>query len=891
MHRSFHAIPPLTLKSGEIVNAVYGFTSFLMKSLTAFKPDYIALTFDRKAPTFRHEAFADYKATRVKAPDELYAQFPLVKEMAAAFDIPIFELDGYEADDLIGTLGKQAAKEHLRSIIITGDLDTLQLVDDDISVYTMSRGLSDSVLYDEKAVQERYGLRPDQMIDYKGLRGDVSDNIPGVKGIGEKTASDLLQKFGTLEKVIAAAKALDPAIKPRIANLIREQEDTAKLSKELATIDCDAPIEITWEKIAFSPLDKEQIASVFKRFEFNSLLNRLDELASRLATAMVSTSSSPTSPVPKPKAAAKYSVIANRSAFDKFTKRLAKEKSFAFDLETSQDGQLAAASFAWQDNEAYSLDLQAKEAGGWLESLKGIWEDEKIGKAGQNLKASVKLLSTLGIKLRGQLFDTLIASYLLHPEERQHTLEKLSLRELGYQKTSKADLEAGQKQMDFGQTDQKAFFAYTAENADVIWRAKEHLARQMSERGLEKLFETIEMPLIPVLAAMEEKGILIDEKRLSVLEKKLAKTKRILEKEIYEMAGEEFNIASPKQLQTILFEKLEISSDGLARTKTGISTAEDELQKMLELHPIIALIQKHRETSKLLSTYILPLPKLADKEGAIHSNFQQAVAATGRLSSTDPNLQNIPTRTEEGKLIRSAFIARPGKVLLGFDYSQIELRLAAHISGDEKMIAAFVSGQDIHRITAAEINGITEEEVTAAMRREAKATNFGILYGQGPHGLAQAAGIPYAKAKDFIAAYFESYPDIRKMVDGFIKDAKEKGYAETMFGRRRYIPEINSPSGIIRRSGERMAINTPIQGSAADLIKKAMVEIYQAILSEDSRISLLLQIHDELIFEVDKGREKEYIAPISDIMENTVSGLKVPIKVEWAAADDWGGLK
>jgi DNA polymerase-1 len=926
IHRSFHALPPtMKNKKGEVVNAVYGFTSFLLKALLEFKPDFVALTLDRKAPTFRHEAFKEYKAQRVKAPDELYEQIPLVKEVATAFNIPIFEQDGYEADDLIGTICKkinvlnQKKGTLIESIIITGDLDTLQLVNDEVKVYTMSRGLADSVVYDIEAVKERFNLSPEQMIDYKALRGDTSDNIPGVKGIGEKTASELLKKFKTLdllysylEKDLARA---EKELRPKVFQALREHKQEAYLAKELVTIFCEAPLSLNLEELSFS-FNLETVMTVLGELEFRSLIGKVKEVANgRIKENKQSNQSNKnnqndfTDKFIRNNNLFNYQLIDNEEKFQSFLKKLKKQKQFVIDSETSSldpiTTEILGLSFAWQEGEAYYLDLQnsndlqaktlfnyqeAKNNHSWLEQIRPILENEDIKKIGHNIKFDFRVLKNRGIILRGLYIDTMIASYLLHPENHQHNLDALIFNEFAFEKINHDDLlGVGKEKLSFSQVAKERMAIYSCEDADWTNRLWPKLWERIKKEKLEELFKTIEMPLIPVLAEMEDNGILINVSCLKKLEQELALKLKKLEQEIQDLAGEKFNVNSTKQLKEILFEKLQLSSKGIKKTKTGFSTAADELAKIKDLHPIVPLLQEYRELNKLYTTYITSLPELINiKTGRLHTSFNQTITATGRLSSTDPNLQNIPVRTDLGKKIREAFVARPGYKLLSLDYSQIELRLAAHMSGDKKMIQAFKDNLDIHTLTAAEINGVSLEEVTSSMRREAKAVNFGILYGQGPHGLSQNANIPYGQAKNFIDKYFQVYEGVRKFIDKTIAQAAKTGYSETLFGRVRYLPDINSEAVQIRRAAERTAINTPLQGTAADIIKLAMINIFKSIIIDNKEeISLLLQVHDELIFEVKTDKINNYQPRLKELMESVIT-LKVPLIVEGVVSDNWG---
>ncbi|MGI6373923.1 MAG: DNA polymerase I [Patescibacteria group bacterium] len=890
IHRSFHALPPtLRTKSGQLVNAVYGFSSFLLKALKEFSPDYVVLTLDKPGPTFRHEVYEEYKATRVKAPDELYEQIPLVKEVAQAFNIPILELTGFEGDDLIGTICELTKSQtDLTKIIITGDLDTLQLVGPQVKVYTMSRGLNDSVLYDEAKVQERYGLTASQIIDYKALRGDVSDNIPGVKGIGEKTAQELLATFGSLAGVYQAVAKNDPRLKPRILGLLQTHQADAFLSQELATINLQAPIKFSLPAQVFAEFSKDQVFTLFSRLEFKSLLTKVRGLHTQLNpqdSAATESLSLPSKPG--------YQLINTEAQLKSLLTKLKTRTSITINLATNHSDPLEATllgiSFAWQEQKAYFVPAQAS----YLAKLKPFLESAKLKKSGHNLKFAWRVLAQQEIFLQGLFLDTLIAAYLLNPGHQQTDLDNLIFSELGLERDysfKSSSSSATQLSLLAQDLDLEKLSLKTNEEADLIARLAKILEKKLTAKKLWQLFSEIEIPLLSVLGKMENRGINFNPQPLNLLNQQVTKKLNSLEKNIQRLAGENFNLNSPKQLQRILFEILELPTENIKKTKTGFSTAEEELEKLNDVHEIVPELREYRELNKLQTTYLNSLPKEVNpRTGRIHSNFNQTITTTGRLSSSSPNLQNIPTRTSEGQKIRQAFIPAPGCLFLSFDYSQIELRLSAHLSGDKKMIAAFINQEDIHTATAAEINHLPPSEVTKNMRREAKAINFGILYGQGIHGLSQATGLSYYQANEFIKRYFAAYPKIKLMVNNFIKQAQETGQALTMFGRQRPLPEINSQIPSLRRSAERMAINTPIQGAAADLIKLAMIKIDDLINDHPEEINLILQIHDELIFEVKQDRLDFYAPQLKKIMESLVN-LQVPIIAEESRGNNWGDL-
>ena len=931
IHRSFHALPPtIQTKKGEPTNAVYGFTSVLIKAIKDFRPEYIILTLDKKGPTFRHIEYKEYKAKREKAPDELYSQFPRVKEIARAFGVPIFEKSGFEADDLIGTIAK-TVDGSIDKVILTGDMDTLQLIDESTKVCTMSRGMSDSVIYDAPAVFEKYGIRVEQVIDYKALRGDPSDNIPGVRGIGEKTAVEILKNFENLDNVYyfledkgekipknILKNDLENVFSERIKNLLIEHKEDAFLSRSLATIKLDVDLKLDLEKAKFRDLKMDKILDLFSELEFKTLLPRVQELSGN------NKSEESIDKFARNKKSFNYKIIEEEKDFKKFLLELEKQKHFSFDTETTGfdpiTSDLLGISFSWLKGEAFYLvvrnieKVEVKEelnlfnysesesekqkanivAHPWLEKLKPIFEDKKIKKCAHNMKFDMRVMMNNGVNVSGIDFDTMLASYLLNSGSRQHNLDVVTFSELGFEKiSSKELLGMGKEKKTFAELDTERLGIYSCEDADFTERLRVKLSKEIKKNGFLDLLSDIEIPLVSILANMEENGIELDVKFLNKLSKSTHKTLSAIEEKIWKEAGGEFNINSTKQLKEVLFERLQISTFGISKTKTGFSTSADELEKLKDEHEIIPLIQEYRELNKLTTTYIDSLPELVnEKTGRIHTSYNQAVAATGRLSSTNPNMQNIPVKTELGRSIRRAFVAGKNKVLLALDYSQIELRVAAHLSNDAKMIKAFRDGADIHSSTAAEINGVALEDVTKEMRREAKAVNFGILYGQGSHGLSQNADISYARAKEFIDQYFQVYFSIRKYLDKTIEDARKNGYVETMFGRKRSLPEINSSMAMVRKSAERMAINTPIQGTAADMIKKAMVDVYDYISKEYKKeeVKMLLQVHDELLFEVEEEKVEKIEKEIKEIMGNIVE-LKVPLLLDSKIGKNWEEMK
>ncbi len=884
VHRAYHALPPLTTKSGEVVNAVYGFTATLLSVLEKFKPEYVAASFDLAVPTFRHKAYKEYKANRVKAPDELYAQIPMVKGVVQAFGIPIYEMEGFEADDVVGTVAKAAEKEGLNVIIVTGDMDTLQLVTDHISVFTMRKGINDTVVYDVAGVTEKYGFTPEQLPDYKGLRGDASDNIPGVKGIGEKTATELLKQFTTLEGVYEHLGDIKGAIREKL----EQDKMMAIQSKMLGTIRIDVPVSIDLSMCVFdAETRREDMRAALSRFEFFSLLKRLpgEERGG---------SQKKNEKREKKVRDKKYEKV-SRGEIANFFKELdgAQKISFVLDWEGSVPyrGVLKGIAVSTKAGHARYV-LWSEDVSREIQVLLSLSGVKKIG---YNIKEAFQILGTRGIiPDTKSMVDILLLAYLLQ-ESADLSLERLVLVGLAEEVSF-----SGAQETLFALGDESTLTPreeMICEKASVIWKLYEIFEEKMQQvsatqengKTVRTVFESIEMPLVPILAKMEECGVQFDgvvfEGIAETIDGKIGQ----LENKIYELAGMRFNINSTKQLREILFEKLQISTEAIKKTKTGFSTASSELQKIKEEYEIAARIEEYRELFKLKTTYVDVLPKLVDEDGRLHTTFNQAVAATGRLSSSDPNLQNIPTRTELGRLLRNAFVAAKGYRLLSADYSQIDLRCAAHLSKDKKMIEAFYRGEDIHTTTASEVFGVSPSQVTKAQRRQAKVLNFGVLYGMGTFGFANAAGVDRKEAQAFISAYMEKFSGLARYLKEIKESAKEKGYVETEFGRRRYVPEINSANFQVVAAGERIAINLPIQGLTADIMKLAMIEAEKLVEKYDGQVRMILQVHDELIFEVEEVIEKEFGERVKDVMEK-VCVLRVPLAADVAVGDSWGDL-
>lgn len=878
IHRAFHALPPLTTKDGTLVNAVYGFTSTLLSVIENFKPDYVVASFDLAGPTFRHEQFANYKATRTKAPDELYAQIPKVKEVVEAFNIPIYEKAGFEADDVIGTISIQAQqqKEKIETIIVTGDMDTLQLVTNETKVYAMRRGLSDSVLYDEEKVHERYGLSPKQIIDYKGLRGDPSDNIPGVKGIGEKTATTLLQNFGSVEGVYEHLEEIKGAVKEKL----QKDKANALLSKELATINLKAPVELELEKARLHDFDREKLVKLFGELNFFSLVKRIPGEKNP-----PSNSTSTSAGV----ADFKYITVAPENEAEFFAE-LTKQKDFSLSLENETSG----LGFSWKTGRAYFLPYSKEN----FAKIKPYLENEKILKTGFDLKNIYAGLRKQDVVLAGLGFDVMIAAYLLNPGAVVK-LETLVLSEFG-EEVDFTKSKKGQLALLGNEPDLKEISFKTCQQADYTLKLKNSLTKkiqtisteQQEEKRVEKtlwqLFYEVEMPLVEILAEMEFHGIKLNTLIFQGISEKISTTLKHLEKNIYSLAGKEFNINSPSQLAEILFTELKLPTFDIKKTKKGFSTAAAELEKLRPSHKIIDKIEQYRELFKLKTTYLDALPKLTDENSRIHTTYNQAVTTTGRLSSTEPNLQNIPTKSELGQLLRTAFVPEDGFLFVGADYSQIDLRAVAHVSGDKKLIEAFIRGDDIHRITAAQVYKITPSQVTDTMRRNAKALNFGVIYGMSSFGFSQSANISREEAQKFINEYMDKFSGVAAYMKNTREYARTTGYVETLLGRRRNLSEINSANFQIANSAERMAINMPIQGLAADIMKLAMIKTY-AEFKRNQDVRMLLQVHDEIILEVKKEMAPEVAKRLKEIMEH-VYQLKVPLIVNVEVGESWGEI-
>ncbi len=889
LHRAWHALPPLTTPDGKLINAAYGFTSVLQKILTAERPEYLVVCWDTRAPTFRHEAEPTYKAQREKQSQDLYDQIPYVKEIVEAFGGTNLELDGYEADDLLGTVANRLAKDKIDVLILTSDRDIWQVIGPKIKVMVFKKGVSETVTYDTAMLKEMTGLTPTQIVDYKAMRGDASDNLKGIPGIGEKTATELLLKYKSLKRILNAAHDTKSDMASSVRNKLIIGEASALATLPLVRIVTDVPISVKPSKLIRRPVDEKAIRELFVSLGFKTLLVRAfgNESKERMAK-LANTSIHVTTP---PLKAARHIALIRAKKLEHSEKIehliIKTAVELAHFLDHARDGQMLivhpiimAQASLFADISELALGVETGSAllarsiftdTKALSLLVEIFADRHIHKIGHRLKDAWHWCHSHGYALEGISFDTQIASYLLAAGEGGHDLQTLAATKLSI----------------FISDGEDRYY----EEVDAIRKVTPILTDELQSQDLKKILDRFELPLIPILGEMEIAGILINRPYFKGLTQDFRAEKSRLEQEMIALAGEEFNPASPIQLAHILFNVLKLSPKGIKRGKTGYSTAASELEKLEGMHPLIVKISEFREVTKLLSTYVEALPALADADGRVHTTFNQVVTSTGRLSSTNPNLQNIPIRTELGRKIRRGFIAPNGRRLLSCDYSQIELRVIAALSKDKKMLEAFENGLDIHMATAAAIWHIPLNEVTKDQRRAAKAINFGVIYGQGPQGLSKSANISYFEAKQFIEEYFHVYSGIREYLDQTKTLAHANGYVETFFGRRRLIPDINSLLPQLRAAAERMAINMPVQGTGTgDLVKLAMIKIAKDLpaISKDSR--LLLQVHDEVVLEVPEKEVTIVANAVRDIMEN-IEKIGCPIVVDAKAGKNWEEMK
>lgn len=874
IHRAYHAIGNLSSSKGLPTNATFGFTRMILKLFEEKKPKYLAVVLDAKGPTFRHEIYEDYKATRPPMPEDLALQIPYIKAIVEGLGVKTIEREGYEADDIIGTLARLAEEKDYLAVIVTGDKDFRQLLSPQISLWDT---MKDRVTYYENFTKE-YGLEPGQVIDLMGLSGDSTDNIPGVRGVGEKTALNLIKEFGSLEGVFEHLEEVKG--KKLKENLEKSQED-ALLSKELVTIDRFSPIDEDIGDLRVQEPNNRELSKLFRELEFKSLWEQFA--------------------VREEPARKEYQLCLSEQGLLKLIGKIKEEGLVSIDTETtSQDplqAKLVGISFSCEENRAYYLPLAHAYAGApeqvdfskALEALREVLEDQKIAKVGQNIKYDALVFRSNDIELKGIHFDTMIASYVINPSLRQHNLDSLAQHYLNHKMLTYKDLVGtGKKEIDFLQVEVERAKDYSCEDADITLQLMSVLNTELKSAENQDLFYNLEMMLVPVLMDMEFSGIKIDTRFFQEMSERFAQQIKEMEEEIYEEAGMEFNINSPQQLGYVLFEKLQLPAQKKTTKTKSYSTDVKVLKKLSSLpHKTPKLLLRYRTLTKLKSTYLDALVKMVNPAtGRVHTSFNQTVTATGRLSSSNPNLQNIPVRGEEGREIRRGFVAEKGHHLVSADYSQVELRVFAHYSGDPSFVEAFEREEDIHSKTASEILGVAKEAVTPDMRRIAKAINFGIIYGMGPQRLAEELGIDNKTAKNYIDAYYRRYQGVEKYREKTIGMARDKGYVTTLFNRRRYLPGINHDKQRIRAEAERMAINTPIQGTAADLIKKAMIHIHRRLKRENLRTRMVLQVHDELLFEVPED-EVDRIGPMVKEEMEGVHRLDVPLKVDVNVGKNW----
>ena len=905
VHRAFHAMkqPRTTRSTGEEVRGVFVFMNTFLRALSEWNPTYCAIAFDTHAPTFRHLEFEEYKAQRPETVPELQAQFPRVRQLMEAFGVAIYEMDGYEADDILGTLCHQAEQQQqLDSIILTGDTDTLQLVSPGVQV-ALSYSIQERKIYDEIAVRERYGgLEPRQQPDVKALEGDTSDNIPGVPGIGRKTAVTLIQQFGSVEGLY---DNLDQVTPPRIQGLLREHRAQAFQGKMLTTIVKEMPIDLDLEATRFGSFDREKVLATLRELEFTSMVSRIPGTATPEQPALLEVEEQPTAAI-NPSLQRDYRTVDTSEALESMVEELRSAGSFAFDTETTSlnamQCNLVGLSFSSAPGRSFYIPVRHSEGsqlsfGEVLEMLKPLLEDPSLAKVAHNANFDMTVLSNSGIEVLGLDFDTMVAAQLTG--HRALGLKQLAFLLLNEEMTEITDLiGTGRKQITFDQVPINKATPYAAADADMTGRLRAVLEPVLREMESQKILAEVEMPLVPVLVKMQRNGVIVDEMKLRKMAGSLAGQIQTLEEKIHSEAGELFNINSTQQLGTILFEKRltpaklrELELPQARRTKTGYSTDASVLESLQGADPLVDLVLEYRQLSKLKSTYLDSLPTLVNpRTGRVHTSYNQVGSATGRFSSSDPNLQNIPIRTELGRQVRRAFLAQPGWSLLAADYSQVELRVLAHLSQDPALLAAFHRDEDIHAATASQVYGVALDQVTADQRRLAKVMNFGIIYGLSSHGMSQQTDLSREDSAAFIESYFAKYPGILDYVETTKQQAREQGYAETLLGRRRYIPEMGNSNFNVRQAAERMAINMPVQGTAADIVKIAMVRIHQRMMEQGIASKMLLQVHDELIFEVPPQEMEPMRAMVLELMPAAME-LAVPLKVDLKVGPTWGDLE
>lgn len=883
VNRAFYALPPLTTREGKPINAVYGFMTMFFKIMEQQSPEYISVAFDKKAPTFRHKEYDGYKAQRKGMPDELAVQMPVLKEVLDCLGIDRSEIEGFEADDIIGTLSRYCEEKDIEALIVTGDRDALQLVSDKVKVIYTKKGVSDFELYDTDKIEDKYGLTPERLIDLKGLMGDKSDNIPGVPGVGEKTAIKLLIEYGTMEEVLNNIDDMKPG---KLKDRLKDNVQQAILSKRLATIHRDIPVDIDIEECRIQEPDESCILEKFSELQFNSLMGRVKKLFFPKDTAIA---------VCETQEEHNYQCLKDIKDIGGAIDKILSSRCMAFEIVVSNDNsidfEVYGISLAWDKNEGGYIPLNHSECSLQQDTifskLKPIMENPRIEKYGHHLKQDIIALKQRGIELVNYVFDAEISAYLLDPSASSYQLEKITMKYLGQNIQGKEELLGkGKKAVAFNTIEMDMVCKYLANRAASIFSLKPVMEKEIRKMEMEDLISQVELPFIEVLADMELAGFKIDIEALKAFSDKLYKSIEQLTEAIYNIAGEQFNINSTKQLGEILFNRLGLPP--IKKTKTGYSTDAEVLEQLKDRHPIVEKVLEYRQLVKLKSTYVDGLLKTINPvTGKIHSSFKQTVTSTGRISSTEPNLQNIPVKLKLGRDIRRVFVPTSEEYLLvDADYSQIELRVLAHISGDPNLVKAFRENQDIHVQTAASVFGVNATQVTAAMRSSAKAVNFGIIYGISDYGLSRNIHISRKQAGDYIKSYFEKYSGVKEYMENIVEEGRSKGMVKTILGRIRYLPEIKSSNRNVRNFGERMAMNTPIQGSAADIIKLAMIRVCKKLKEEKLKSRLVLQVHDELIVET----HKDEIDRVKKLLREGMEGakeLKVPLKVDMSVGESW----
>ncbi len=873
---------PLVNSSGQNTSAIFGFSRMIFTLIRDQNPDYFAIAFDPPVKSFRFKLYDEYKANRQKMPPDLKSQIEEIKNLVKAIGIPVIESSDFEADDVLGTVAEKYSSPEVDVYLVTGDKDAYQLINDNVKIYANKKGISDFEIYTSDNIAEKTGLQPELIIDYMALMGDSSDNIPGVKGVGEKTALKLITEYSSLENIYENIES----IKGKTKTLLEDGKDMAFLSRDLVSIRKDVPIDLTIDELRFNGLNTEKAVEYFNSLEMNSIIR---DYFSETAQQENSTEHEKKN----------YKTIRTHEELSTMIKELEQAGLFAFDTETDSikavEAELVGMSFSIKEKGGWFLPLQSRglfseefpEPSISISMIKPVLENPDLKKIGQNIKYDFMVLKNAGINLKGIFFDTMIASYLINPSELRHNMDDLAEKYLNYKTiTFKELVGTGKNAIALTDLPMDKLAEYAIEDADITMRLYNIFAPMLKENGLEKLFNEIELPLINVLAEMEIAGVKIDTLHFDVMKKNTLAMLNDIEKNIYREADQEFNINSTKELSAILFDKLGLRT--VKKTKTGFSTDIKVLETLQGTHPIIDYLISYRTLNKLQNTYIESLPKLISKKtGRIHTSFNQTVAATGRLSSSDPNLQNIPARDDYGKKIRTGFVPEKGSIIMSADYSQIELRLAAHFSNDENMLLAFSKGIDIHNMTAASVFGVPIDEIKSDMRRKAKIINFATIYGVSPYGLSQQAEISIKDAAIFIEKYFQTYPGFKDYIDRTISFAKKHGYVETLCGRRRPVPEINSTTSFMREGAERAAINMPIQGTSADMIKIAMINIQNDLADKKMKSKMIIQVHDELVFEAKKDELESLKSIVTDRMEKALE-LNVPVVVDIGLGENWG---